>query len=65
MAGVRKLRIDMCQFGLQVDERGVNKKPTGIITNHPLLARALDGKLRTGGHKHALLEGQARTSRAA
>eukprot|EP00959_Pyramimonas_sp_CCMP1952_P084549 1768590-Pyramimonas_sp.AAC.1 len=35
LSGVRRLRVDMCVFDLQVDERGVNKKPTRILTNHP------------------------------
>eukprot|EP00959_Pyramimonas_sp_CCMP1952_P053541 1120019-Pyramimonas_sp.AAC.1 len=35
LEGVRRLRIDMCAFGLQVDERGPNKKPTGLLSNHP------------------------------
>eukprot|EP00959_Pyramimonas_sp_CCMP1952_P434095 9090228-Pyramimonas_sp.AAC.1 len=35
LEGVRRLRIDMCAFGLQVDKRGPNKKPTGLLSNHP------------------------------
>eukprot|EP00959_Pyramimonas_sp_CCMP1952_P415411 8704347-Pyramimonas_sp.AAC.1 len=65
LPGVRKLRLDMCMFGLQVDERGLNKKPTGILSNHPRVLRALDGHLCDGTHKHAVLEGSWQTSRAA
>eukprot|EP00959_Pyramimonas_sp_CCMP1952_P067709 1413240-Pyramimonas_sp.AAC.1 len=54
--------IDMCTLGLQVDRRGLNKKPTGVLTNHPLLCRLLDGRLCPGGHRHAALEGKAQTS---
>eukprot|EP00959_Pyramimonas_sp_CCMP1952_P231465 4838047-Pyramimonas_sp.AAC.1 len=50
---------------MQVDSRGVNKKPTGILTNHPGLIRALSGHLCTGEHRHAILEGSRQTSKAA
>eukprot|EP00959_Pyramimonas_sp_CCMP1952_P215344 4505745-Pyramimonas_sp.AAC.1 len=55
----------MCQFGLQVVARGLNKKPTGILTNHPGIIRELSGHLCAGGHRHAVLEGSQQTSRAA
>eukprot|EP00959_Pyramimonas_sp_CCMP1952_P079653 1665737-Pyramimonas_sp.AAC.1 len=41
LPGAQRVRIDMCQFGLQVDARGLNKKPTGILTNHPGIIREL------------------------
>eukprot|EP00959_Pyramimonas_sp_CCMP1952_P189770 3970062-Pyramimonas_sp.AAC.1 len=55
----------MCMLGLQVDERRLNKKPTGILSNHPRVLRALDGHLCDGAHRHAILEGSLQTSRAA
>ena len=45
MAGVAKVRTDMCAFGMcSKDEEGVGlvKKPTSMMTNSPEVARRLD-----------------------
>eukprot|EP00959_Pyramimonas_sp_CCMP1952_P029584 621138-Pyramimonas_sp.AAC.1 len=54
----------MCSLGLSVDSRGLNKKPTGLLSNHPQVLHDLDGHLCTGGHSHALLEGSHVTTKA-
>ena len=58
LPGTQKLRIDMCTFDLQVHSDGLSKKPTGILTNHPGIQKALEGHLCIGGHKHVILENQ-------
>eukprot|EP00959_Pyramimonas_sp_CCMP1952_P129461 2707230-Pyramimonas_sp.AAC.1 len=55
----------MCRFGTQVDGQGLNKKPTGIMSNHPHLLRLLEGRLCLGDHRHAVLEGGSVTTKAA
>eukprot|EP00959_Pyramimonas_sp_CCMP1952_P320276 6702432-Pyramimonas_sp.AAC.1 len=61
---VSRIRVDMCTFGLNVTGEGLNKKPTGILTNHPRPQEILGGCWCDGSHKHVLLEGKSRTSRA-
>ena len=39
--GMRKVRCDMCMFGLQVDQWGKNKKPTGLMLNSEKMAERL------------------------
>jgi hypothetical protein len=48
LPGVRRIRVDMCSFGMQVDSRGLNKKPTGLLSNHPLLLQRLERHLCAG-----------------
>ena len=33
MAGVMEVSLDQCMYGLQVDELGLNKKPTKLLVN--------------------------------
>eukprot|EP00959_Pyramimonas_sp_CCMP1952_P342122 7167313-Pyramimonas_sp.AAC.1 len=54
----------MRRFGIQIDGRGFNKKPTGILSNHPQVLHLLDGHLRAGGHTHAALGGGSVTAKA-
>eukprot|EP00959_Pyramimonas_sp_CCMP1952_P332929 6971682-Pyramimonas_sp.AAC.1 len=49
---------------MQVDSRGLNKKPTGLLSNHPLLLQRLERHLCAGGHQHAILEGGSITTKA-
>eukprot|EP00959_Pyramimonas_sp_CCMP1952_P228584 4778904-Pyramimonas_sp.AAC.1 len=42
LPGVRRARIDVCMFGLRVTKDGLNKKPTGLLTNHPRLSEIMD-----------------------
>lgn len=45
------VRCDMCAFGLNVDGTGLNKKPTGIMTNSKWIAKYLN-VLCKGDHFH-------------
>ena len=51
------LDIDQCYFGLNVDPRGLSKKPTRIMTNDRNVASALRGCRCPGDHRHVRLEG--------
>ena len=47
--GMIRVRCDMCMFGLQVDQWGKNKKPTGLMLNSEKMAERLS---RTCDHTH-------------
>ncbi len=56
MPGVHVCQVDMCQYGMNVDGRGPNQKPTIWITNSVHIARQL--QRRCGGeHRHVALMG--------
>ena len=52
LPGMIKVRCDQCMFGLQVDECGLNKKPTGLLVNSSCIARRM-GRLCDHRHFHA------------
>ncbi len=58
MDGVRRVRADQCQYGLQV--KGIpNKKPTDFMVNGEHMAEMLSRRCQ-GGHEHQpLTEGRA------
>ena len=58
MEGVRRVRADQCQYGLQV--KGIpNKKPTDFMVNGEHMASMLSRRC-SGGHEHQpLTEGRA------
>lgn len=56
MEGMIKTECDMCAFGMQVTPEGLNKKPTGILTNSPEIAAAVS-KTCTKDHFHVPLLG--------
>ena len=57
--GVFQTKCDMCMFGLQVRGLGLNRKPTGLMTNGEEIARQLS-RTCDGGHLHVpLLNGKA------
>ena len=47
--GFIRENCDMCEYGLKVDGNGLNKKPTGIMTNPPCIPQKLSRKCR---HNH-------------
>ena len=60
LPGVQRVRCDMCAFGMSVTGIGLNKKPTGLLTNSPYVAEEM-GRLCDGGHQHVnLMEGRAK-----
>ena len=54
--GVEKVRCDMCAYGLAVDDKGYNYKPTGILVNSPHLAKRMSRRC-PGNHTHSPLFG--------
>lgn len=56
LPGVYVCEADMCQYGMNVDGRGLNQKPTRWITNSRHIARLLQRRCR-GGHQHVALMG--------
>ena len=54
--------FDQCQYGLNVDGYGLNKKPTRVATNKKTMCM-LHAKC-SGGHVHVPLEGGRRTAAA-
>ena len=56
-AGVARIVFDQCAAGLQVCEKGLSQKPTGIVSNHlGILARLVRFQC-SGDHSHVALEG--------
>lgn len=49
LPGVQKVTCDMCMFGMNVNGQGLNKKPTGILTNCASIAKKL---ARRCDHRH-------------
>jgi len=49
LPGVQKVTCDMCMFGMNVNGEGLNKKPTGILTNCASIAKKL---ARRCDHRH-------------
>ena len=45
---------DMCAYGMNVDGSGLNKKPTRLATNSPVIARRMERRC-SGGHDHTLV----------
>eukprot|EP00434_Breviolum_minutum_P004449 symbB.v1.2.003922.t1/scaffold210.1/size302740/13 len=56
LPGVYVCEADMCQYGMNVDGRGLNQKPTRWITNSRHIARLLQRRCK-GGHQHVALMG--------
>lgn len=60
LPGVLKVECDMCAYGMNVDGRGLNKKPTGIATNGAHIAKRMS-KRCSGDHVHQpLMSGRPR-----
>lgn len=49
-----RIRCDMCMYGMNVDGSGLNKKPTGLVTNSECIARAMQRRC-DGSHFHVPL----------
>ena len=54
LEGVVRIRVDMCMFGLNVTGDGLNKKPTGILSNCPGIVKKLNLQC-DGTHFHVPL----------
>ena len=48
---IMRTTCDMCQYGMCVDGRQLNKKTTGILTNSPEVATQSSRRCQ-GGHTH-------------
>ena len=63
LAGVKVVRTDMCQYKMQSEDHegpGAVLKPTGILTNCPGIAMAMQRRCN-GGHRHvSLINGRAK-----
>ena len=57
LPGVEFVYTDMCAFGMNVDGSGLNKKPTGWLTNDACVAERLRRRVCSGLHRHVPLEG--------
>ena len=59
LEGMQRTSCDMCAYGLQVDEQGLNKKSTGLLTNSEEIAKRVSNKC-PHNHLHVpLLGGKA------
>ena len=56
LTGATRIKMDMCMFGMNVDGTGLNRKPTGIVSNCPGILRHLDVRC-DGTHFHTPLVG--------
>ena len=54
LPGVTRVTCDMCAYGMNVDGKGLNKKPTGIATNGTNIARRMSRRC-SGDHLHQVL----------
>ena len=54
--GVERIRCDMCAFGMNVDGKGLNLKPTGLMLNSPCIAARMNRRC-SGDHEHVSLMG--------
>ncbi len=60
LPGVCRVRCDMCAYGMSVTGEGLNKKPTGVLTNSQCVAEELSRRC-TEDHEHVnLMEGRAK-----
>ena len=55
--GVARIVFDQCETGLQVCEKGLSQKSTGIVGNHLGILSQLCQFQCKGDHHHAVLEG--------
>ena len=56
MEGMIRTDYDMCQYGMNIDQEGLNKKTTGILTNSEEVAKRMSRRCQ-GGHEHSPLMG--------